>query len=249
MPAYFLSKGDDAFRNVETPDWDIYASQVFGLGGNDDISVFGYGLVLDGGLGDDHVAASGHGNLLRGGPGNDAVDANGRYSLLAGGAGDDTLLSTGGGGVDEFGLGNILLGGPGRDTFAPIGTKDHVVTNDAGDGTVSNGDIVAGVFDVILDYRAGDTLQTRATTRVEEVGFDRAPINDHGSTPAHEHLALGAGEYALFRGTSADPGQFTVADAGSDLLVIWDDASFDNRVFQHGVVLRGVSEADLLTVA
>jgi hypothetical protein len=195
------------------------------------------------------VAASGHGNLLRGGPGDDAVEANGRHSLLAGGAGDDTLLSTGGGGVDEFGLGNILVGGPGRDTFAPIGTKDLVVTNDAGDGRVSNGDIVAGMFDVILDYRPGDTLRTGATTRVEEVGFDRAPINDHGSTPAHEHLALGAGEYAVFRGTSADPGQFTVADVGTDLLVVWDDASSDNPIFQHGVVLRGIAEADLLTVA
>ena len=242
MPVYLLSKGNDTFRNVEAPDWDIYASQVFGLGGNDDISAFGYGLVLDGGAGDDQVAASGHGNLLLAsweGPATTRSTSNGRHSLL----------STGGGGVDEFGLGNILVGGPGRDTFAPIGTKDLVVTNDAGDGRVSNGDIVAGVFDVILDYRRGDILQTRATTRVEDVEFDRAPINDHGSTPAHEHLALGAGEYAVFRGTSTDPGRFTVADAGSDLLVVWDDASSDNPIFQHGVVLRGIAEADLLTVA
>jgi Ca2+-binding RTX toxin-like protein len=249
MPVYSLGSGNDVFRNIEHSDWSIYGSQVRGQSGNDDISVFGYGLVLDGGSGNDTVSGAGNGNLLTGGSGDDRVEANGRYSLLDGGSGNDFLLSTGGGGVDEFGVGNILVGGTGGDTFAPVGTKDLVATNDAGDGRVSNGDIVAGVFDVILDYRPGDTLQTGATTRNDNVGFDPVPIYTHGSTPTHEHLLINPGEYAVYHGTSASPGQFTVADAGSDLLVIWDDAPFDNQIFQYGVVLLGFSNADLLAVA
>ena len=249
MPIYRLGNGDQTFRNVDVPDWDIFGSRVFGGNGDDDISVFGFGLVLSGGNGDDSVAAAGSGNLLDGGNGDDWVGANGRDNVLRGGNGDDFLLSTGGGGTFEVGAGNTLAGGLGDDTFAPIGTKDLVVANDAGDGAVSSGDIVEGVFDVIVDYRAGDVLQTGATTRIARVEFDPVPIYDHVSSPGHRHLAIGAGEYAVFHGDLTAPGRFTVADKGDDLLVVWDAGPNDDHIFQWGVVLDGFSNADRLWVA
>ena len=249
MPTYRLGNGDQTFRSIDTPDWDIYGSRVFGGNGDDDISVYGFDLVLRGGNGNDSVAAAGSGNLLEGGNGDDRVEMNGRDNVLRGGNGDDFLLSTGGGGTFEVGAGNTLTGGLGDDTFAPIGTKDLVVANDAGDGAVSGGDVVEGVFDVITDYRAGDVLQTGATTRIATVGFDPRPIYDHVTRPGHAHLAIGGGEYAVFHGDLTAPGRFKVADNGDDLLVIWDGGPFDDRIFQSGVVLDGFSDADRLWVA
>jgi len=249
LPTYRLGNGDQTFRNIEVPDWDPYGSSVFGGNGDDDISVFGYDLVLSGGNGEDTVSAAGSGNLLEGGNGDDRLETNGRGDTLLGGLGDDFLLSTGGGGTFEVGTVNTLTGGFGDDTFAPIGTKDLVVANDAGDGAVSSGDVVEGMFDVVTDYRAGDVLQTNATTRVASVGFDPTPIYDHVSTPGHQHLAIGAGEYAVFQGDLTAPGRFTVADGGDDLLVLWDDSGFDSTIFQSGVVLAGFSDADGLLVA
>jgi hypothetical protein len=144
----FLGNGDQTFRSTE-PDWDPQGSRVFGGNGDDDISVFGFDLVLNGGNGDDAVGAAGFGNLALGGNGDDWVGANGRGNILDGGRGEDALLSVAGGGTYEVAQGNIMTGGPGADTFIPSSSSDLVVTNDGGDGTVSEGDIVAGVLDVI----------------------------------------------------------------------------------------------------
>lgn len=248
MPTYRLGNGDQTFRSNDVPDWDVHGSKVFGGTGDDDISVHGFDLVLRGGTGDDSVAAAGSGNRLAGGTGDDWVGANGLGNTLLGGTGDDLLLSTAGGGTFEAGAGNILVGGLGDDTFAPVGSKDLVAADDDGDGVVSNGDVVAGVFDVIEDYGAGDALQTGATTRVERVGFDPVPIYDHGSTRGHEHLAIGAGEYAVFEGRLEAPGRFRVSEKGDDLLAVWDAGPNDDHVFQWGVVLEGVSDAGRLWV-
>jgi len=251
MPTYFLGNGNQTVRYDTFPDWSIYGSEVYGGNGNDDISVYGFGLVLSGENGNDTVSGAGFGNQLLGGNGDDRVEANGLYNKLDGGRGDDFLLSTGGGGTYQVGTGNILIGGPGHDPFAPIGSKDLVVTNDGGDGVVSAGDVVTGVFDVITDYHPGDAIQTHATERVEQVPFDPyelPPPYIHPNALDHEHLLLLAGQYAVFRGDSNAPGQFTVGPDGKDLLVVWDQGPNDNHIFQWGVVLDSFSNPDAVWV-
>ncbi len=248
---YFLGNGDQTFRSTG-PDWDPQGSRVFGGNGNDDISVLGFDLVLDGGNGDDAVGAAGFRNLALGGNGDDWVGANGRGNTLDGGRGEDTLLSVAGGGTYEVGLGNTMTGGPGSDTFVPLSSSDLVVTNDRGDGVVSEGDVVAGVFDVITDYRPGEVIQTGATTRIAEVGFDPyelPPPYVHPPTADHQHLLLLPGQYAVFQGDLTAPGEFAVGGEGDDLLLVWDKGIVDPHFFQWSVVLQDFSDPDAVWVA
>ena len=248
---YLLGNGDQTFRSTG-PDWDPQGSRVFGGNGGDDISVFGFDLVLDGGNGDDAVGAAGFRNLALGGNGDDWVGANGRDNILVGGRGDDVVLSVAGGGTYEVARGNIMAGGPGSDTFVPSSSSDLAVKNDAGDGTVSEGDVVQGVLDVIADYRPGEVIQTGATTRIAEVGFDPyelPPPYVHPPTADHRHLLLLPGQHAAFRGDLTAPGEFTVGAEGDDLLLVWDKGVVDAHFFQWSVVLQGFPDPDAVWVA
>ncbi len=229
---YFLGNGDQTFRSTG-PDWDPQGSRVFGGNGDDDISVFGFDLVLDRGNSDDAVGAAGFRNLA------------------LGGNGDDTLLSVAGGGTYEVAQGNTMTGA-GASTFVPLSSSDLVVTNDQGDGAVSEGDITAGVLDVITDYRPGEVIQTGATTRIAEVGFDPyelPPPYVHPPTADHQHLLLLPSQYAVFQGDLTAPGEFTVGGEGDDLLLVWDKGIVDTHFFQWSVVLQDFSDPDAVWVA
>jgi hypothetical protein len=248
---YFLGNGSQTFRNIDV-DWDPHGSRVFGGNGDDDISAFGFDLLLSGGNGDDSVAVAGFRNLVLGGNGDDWVGANGRGNVLEGGRGADVVLSVAGGGTYEVGLGNFMIGGPGSDTFVPLSSSDLVVTNDQGDGVVSSGDVVAGMLDVITDYQPGDVIQTNAPNRVSAVGFDPyvlPPPYIHPPTADHQHLLLSPGEHAIFRGDLTAPGEFTAGAAGEDLLLVWDRGIVDAHFFQWSVVLDGFSNPDEVWVA
>jgi hypothetical protein len=248
---YFLGNGDQTFRSTE-PDWDPQGSRIFGGNGEDDISVFGLDLILNGGNGNDAVSVAGFYNLALGGNGDDWVSANGRVNTLEGGNGKDTLLSVAGGGTYETGQGNTLTGGLGVDTFIPSTSSDLVVKNDGGDGMVTEGDIVEGVFDVITDYRPGEVIQTEATTRIAEVGFDPyelPPPYVHPPAADHQHLLLFPGQYAIFQGDLTAPGEFTVGAEGDDLLLVWDKGTVDAHFFQWSVVLQDFSDPDAVWVA
>ena len=117
---------------------------------------------------------------------------------------------------------------------------------------VSEGDVVAGVFDAITDYRPGEIIQTTAITRIAEVGFDSyelPPPYVHPPTAVHQHLLLLPGQYAVFQGDLTAPGKFTVGEEGGDLLLVWDRGIVDAHFFQWSVVLQNFSNPDGVWVA
>jgi hypothetical protein len=119
---------------------------------------------------------------------------------------------------------------------------------------VSPGDRLTGVFDLIADDTIGDVIQTGATNRVSSIALDTNFSTDggpysHPSTPTHEHLMLGTGDYAVIHGDLVATGQFQVAPEGHDLLVAFDNNGGDQSFFHNAVVLLGVTNPDWVMVA
>ena len=112
----------------------FYTLKVYGLGGNDRITLHFWGApsLLDGGAGNDRITSGEGADTLLGGPGNDQLRGAEGDDLILGGAGDDTLV---GGTGDNFLQGQAgrdrLLGGPRMDTF--LGTGPFVDTLWGGD--------------------------------------------------------------------------------------------------------------------
>jgi Ca2+-binding RTX toxin-like protein len=149
---------------------DTYTNELFGMGGNDNISGLGGNDLLDGGDGDDVVDGGAGNDTIIGGDGNDTVD---------GGDGDDfidtrnsTLISSPDEGVaypddptttdDENALFSYtadtdpnndrdsVLGGAGNDTIL-TGDDDDTIDGGAGDDVID-----AGVDDDSVDGGEGD---------------------------------------------------------------------------------------------
>jgi Ca2+-binding RTX toxin-like protein len=240
----------------------LQLGDVFVSGGNgrDEIVLWSSdGNALSGDNGNDILRAFGTDNRLCGGSGADILEVGPGSSsgspavasfgnVLDGGRGDDLLISTSF--VADFGrpaypagLGNTLTGGAGRDSFQLTGRGDLHVTNEAGDGVVSDGDEVRGLMDVITDYRRGEVLDIAADARVDDVAVtEETPHFPTGFGERHQHLVLADGAYAAFRGTYEGPGSFTVDAGGGDLLVVWDVLDgVDDPVFGGSVALLGVT--------
>ena len=111
------------------------------LGGNDTVTVGGYGLPTSifGGLGNDVINASGmtvaislYGgegdDSITGGSGNDNIDGGNGWNTLAGGMGVDVV--NGGAGTDEFDWNS----GDGFDYFTGYGGEDYIVANGGAGG-------------------------------------------------------------------------------------------------------------------
>ena len=111
------------------------------LGGNDTVTVGGYGLPTSifGGLGNDVINASGmtvaislYGgegdDSITGGFGNDNIDGGNGWNTLAGGMGVDVV--NGGAGTDEFDWNS----GDGFDYFTGYGGEDYIVANGGAGG-------------------------------------------------------------------------------------------------------------------
>jgi hypothetical protein len=161
--------------------------------------------------------------------------------VLDGGRGDDVLVSASsaiGGGL-EVSRGALMTGGPGADTFVLNSRAEVFVFNDP-DGTLSEGDPVRGVIDVLADYRAGELIDLPGTPVLGLVGTS-------GSTIGPNSLTTAAGEYGTVRGDLAGPGQFTVAADGDDLLVVYrSDETYAG--YGGAVAIPGVAQSELLLI-
>lgn len=254
-------------------------SIAFGEAGKDTLSAIGTGNWLLGGAGADLITVTGTGNSAFGEAGDDHLVAEGygyhlsRYSFiyeatnnqLIGGAGSDLLesrstpaMQSGYAYTDHGVAGTIMTGGPGRDSFLLRNASDLIVANDA-DGLISQGDIFHGVIDEIIDYQAGERVDIGAASRLDAVALSTGPLHlpnpSNGGTPvpaseAHKHPVLADGSYASYRGDITAAGEFTVSQAGHDLLVVYDAAdTIDAPLYQGAVALHGITDANQVLFA
>jgi len=263
MPHFKLTNHSDVFTSIAAAGW-TDGSQVSGgngedtiravgdfttlLGenGKDEILAIGDHNLINGGNGNDVLRVVGDGNWLLGGNGSDVLVANGEGNRLFGGNGPDQLVSVSFGQINAIGVGNILTGGQGPDAYVLNNRSDLRVVNDhvfgppaAGEGVVSQGDVILGVMDVITDYAAGERLRINATQEVTgDVTLDDV-------APLHRHLELGDGEYAFFHGNELGNGRFAVDAQGDDLLLVYDRAGGGDALsLQGAVILRDVTDPD-----
>jgi hypothetical protein len=150
-----------------------------------------------------------------------------------------------------MGRGNTLTGGLGKDSFRLTNPGNLVVTVDAGNDRVSEGDVFLGPTDVITDYRPGELIELRTFggpddvppyTRIEDVALIDDPIPQPEAAGRFRPV-VGDGEYALVRGDFAGGGVFNVASGGDDLLVVYDSFNGeDDNIAQGSLVLLGVTD-------
>lgn len=269
MSDHRLGNGADYFE-IFQPDGYSSARRIYGENGNDTILmvqkpfwIAAYSVLADGCRGDDYIALDGSGNTLLGGPGDDTLRAGtfsffgeiGFGNILDGGSGDDLLVSRSSAlyrpAFFDGGLGNSLTGGRGTDTFDVRTVSDLYVVNDAngaGQGVVSEGDQIFGLFDLITDYEPGETLLINAAVPAAGPVQLGGPQHNTFLYGIHAHLVLADGEYAAFRGTYEGGSAFLVDAGGSDLLVAADVSDGRDDAIQSSVVLQNVTSLDAVLI-
>ena len=247
MTVLKLGNGDETFnpfQPVLLPGWTAN-SVVYGGNGDDSIlATVTPGVVVYGGNGDDTVAIGGFrggGGKAYGGNGDDTLSVEGFPGhVLDGGRGDDVLISASGpiGGGLPTAQGACMTGGQGHDTFVLDSRTEVFVFSDP-DGTLSEGDPVRGIIDVIVDHRAGEPIDLPGTPVP-------GPVGTAGFTVGPNYLTTAAGEYGIVRGDLTEPGVFTVAADGDDLLLVYQrldetDPGVDGAVAILGAAQSGAS--------
>ncbi len=233
---------------VETANDQSYA------GGNDMdyFYITGNGNTLNGDNGNDTLGAWGSHNTLFGGNGDDRLGAFSEQlsppteNVLDGGRGDDVLYTSGVFGSGVFGVGAFLTGGSGMDTFVLRQNSDVLTANEDSYGrpTVIEGDTVQGVFDVIMDYQAGELIDIG----VNSLRTDPVALSHYW--PGHSHLVLNDNEYAFIHGTWDGAGSFEVDAEGGDLMIVFDNDPSNEYYFEYNgsVILAGVSDPSLVNI-
>ena len=224
------------------------------LGGNDMdyFYIRGDGNILDGGNGADTLGAWGGQNTILGGNGDDRMGAFSEQlspptdNRLDGGRGDDVLYTSGVFGSGVFGVGAQLTGGSGEDTFVLRQNSDVLTANldSYGRPTVTEGDMIQGVFDVITDYQSGELIDIGVSTlRTDPVGLSHY-------WPGHSHLVLNDDEYAFIHGNWDGNGSFVVDAAGGDLMIVFDNDPSNEYYFEYNgsVILAGVSDPAIVNI-
>lgn len=233
---------------------DTSASDRTFTGGNDmdSIMIQGSANTLTGNNGNDMLWVFGADNTLSGGNGEDVLSAvsavaySAPANVLDGGRGMDTFFTEGNFSSAIAGVGALITGGSGPDQFHLRQDSDVMLNNEDsyGHASVQEGDTVQGVFDVITDYAAGELIDIGATTlRTEPVGLTHM-------WAGHSHLTLNDGEYAFIHGNWGGEGEFSVAQDGADLLVVYDYDPAGEYYFEYGgsVVLVGVSNEAMVNI-
>lgn len=229
---FALGNGNDVFRNASEPSFGN-GDTVSGQNGDDDIDVTGKDLVVTGDNGadtlivrSDGLLASGpDGNLVDGGRGDDDIEVYGFGSTINGGQGVDSITSwfvqSDLIGTRFYAPGNMLSGGKGVDSFRIVNSSDLIVDitkslskPQAIYAQVEDDMVVQGVFDVIVDYGAGERIDIDASVRTNVVTLDNYGLD-------HQHLALADDSYAILTGKYNADGTFLVG-AGRDCLLVWD---------------------------
>jgi Ca2+-binding RTX toxin-like protein len=199
---------------------------VFGLGGNDTISL------------DEANGALPNAQLF-GGAGNDILTGGAGNDLLFGEAGNDTLLGKGGNDLLFGGDGNdILIGGAGNDQVFGQGGNDRMIWN-PGDGTDLNEG--GGGIDTV-EVNGGNGAETfTATPNGTRVRFDRV-------TPAPFSLDIGTTENLVVNMNGGDD-TFTGSNGLAGLIHLTVDGGAGNDTITGGdgsATLIGGDGNDLL---
>ncbi|MFC3125391.1 hypothetical protein ACFOD4_09980 [Pseudoroseomonas globiformis] len=202
---------------------------VLGGAGHDEITVFGRDNVIAGGGGNDRIVAQGWGGHLDkidttidGGSGDDWISASGVGVHVLGGAGADHILSQSGT-LDPVGTAQTLSGGRGVDSFT-IHTDSSLLVENHFERTIAEGSSISGLFTVITDYEAGETID------IGQAGNNRhtSYITVGGSNPEEDPIRLAAHTHAILKGDMTEPGLFVVDEGGDDLIIVYNAA--DNPV-------------------
>lgn len=218
------------------------ADVVSGGAGMDEIHVYSglYNTIHGNGDNDWMTVDSGpdnYGNDLYGDSGNDVLSAGGQRNYLYGGSGQDILESYSQTSTTGPQLGNVMNAESDHDSYILRSTSQAIATTDAGTiGQLDNGDVVAGLLDVIYGYSRGEKIDVDGMT-----GDTVVNIN-----PDTQGLNLEAGHYAFVRGDYVAEGVFNVnTSTGADLLLVYDT---NTDLTQGGVVLVGVSNASNVNI-
>jgi len=198
--------GTDGPDTIRAP----WGARVCGRGGNDTITINGYGAIVHGGDGDDTIRwISESANAIAfGGTGNDRLYGSRIANVMHGGTGNDYFLA--GQGRD------ILHGGPGHDYMVGGGNEDTIhggTGNDTLNGGPGNDVILAGAGnDTLYGGGGSDTLDGGA-------GNDRIFGSTHTLNPsdAPDTIRGGAGNDTIQGGLGRDvvdggPGTDSCAD-------------------------------------
>jgi Ca2+-binding RTX toxin-like protein len=222
---------------------------VYGGGGDDWILSITFQSTIHGGNGDDEITIGNivSGNRAHGGKGNDVLSVSGNQNHLSGDEGNDVLRSASGvgwEGQDYPQNGSILTGGPGIDRFE-LHNSSIVRTGSDGTGTLVEGMGLSGVMDRIADYQAGEVVDIGAGTRHEgAVAIGASPRDPHGLRPL-----LNPGEYAVLHGENTSPGQFSIAENGPDMLILYNREDGSGGTYASGSVILNNSDGGGLVFA
>ena len=185
--------------------------QIFGLGGNDNLSL------------DETNGALPNANIF-GGTGNDTIIGGGGNDLLFGESGNDTLLGKGGADLLFGGDGNdVLTGGTGNDQVFGQSGNDRLIWN-PGDGTDLNegGDGIDTV-----EVNGGDGAETfTVAANGTRVRFDRV-------TPAPFSLDIGTTENLVVNMNGGDD-TFTAGNGLAPLISLTVDGGAGNDTITGG---------------
>lgn len=139
-------------------------NQLFGDGGNDNITFYGSANLVYGGTGNDTLTAYSYSNTdVVGDEGNDRLTsmyvAGSQGTYLDGGDGNDTLISNN--------INDVLVGGLGSDTFMVTSTDTFIDDFGAGDTLVINSPLLSG-----------KETKFAKTTGIKSLGSNVAKVNN-----------------------------------------------------------------------
>jgi Ca2+-binding RTX toxin-like protein len=191
--------------------------EIFGLGGNDNLSL-------------DETIGALPGGLMFGGAGNDTVTGGSSLDQLFGQAGDDTLFGKGG---DDFLFGgadnDVLTGGDGDDQVFGEGGNDRLIWNPGDDNDLNEGG--DGMDTVEVNGGNGAEVFT-AVANGTRVRFDRVQ-------PAPFFVDIGTSESLVLNANGGDD-TFTATGNLAALIQITVDGGDGNDT------LNGSNGADVL---
>lgn len=199
--------------------------------------------VRDGFSGNDTLYGAGGDDLLRGGLGDDHLFGGDGDDNLFGGAGDDILV--GGRGADTFQASDPTANDYGYIDIVDYSDSDAEISIDpyvGNTGGHAQGDVLNGLFDVLIGSQFGDKIQYLSSfpVRIEGLSGDDRLIAHSGD----DVLIGGMGDDILTGGEGSDQ---LIGDAGEDTAVFSGDRD-DYRIMriEDRIVILGEDAKDVL---
>ena len=152
-------------------------NEVWGHGGDDDISGGMQSDIIRGGEGDDWISGGKGNDIAAGGKGNDTVNGNSGDDIVLGGSGDDSLYGTSGNDWLDGGRGNDSVSGGSGDDTVLVSSGTDVYSGGSGSDTLDFSRIVGSV-NVDLSKSSATFGSGRNVTTDKVKGFEVIVGND-----------------------------------------------------------------------